>query len=120
MFQELDNLFILAQVDLLIFVEEVTILIAFVLTSTEIVHVLGNVGTVLSADFSNSVFVGLLDGFSSFGVGFLFEQQVVQAACESVHLHVVQEQFVEAGHQLSSGLFTIKLIEAVQESIIAS
>ncbi len=72
MFQELDNLFILSQVYLFIFIDKVTIFIAFELTSTKIVHMFGNGGTILCADSGDCVFVGLLDGFGSFCVGFLF------------------------------------------------
>jgi hypothetical protein len=73
MFQELDNLLILAQVYLLIFIDKVAIFIAFVLAPTKIVHMFGNGGTVFCADSGDCVFVGLFDGFGSFCVGFLFK-----------------------------------------------
>lgn len=81
-----------------IFIDEIAFFIAFKLASTKVVNVLWDRGAVLCANLSDGVLVCFLDGLSSLGVGFLFQQEIVETACEAVHLHVIEEQFVQACH----------------------
>lgn len=92
--------------------------IALIIFSSHIVNVFRSRLSISLAYLFDSFIV---DGFKhvfSCLIGLLFENQIIKTACKAVHLHVVQEQLVEASHQLTSCGLTIQLGKGVQKSII--
>lgn len=85
----------------------IALLVALVLRPAHVEDVFGGWLAKRGADFLDSLFVDCLKHLFSGLVGLLLEEQVIEPAGEAMHLHVVQEEFVETGHEFACGSFSV-------------
>lgn len=96
----------------------ISFLIALILRSSHVEDVLWSWLTKRGTDFFHGFLVNGLEHFLSGPVGLIFEDQVIESAGKAMHLHVVQEEFVQASHQLACCCLSVQLSEGMQESVI--
>lgn len=91
----------------------VALLIALILRPSHVEDVLGSGLSKRSTYFLHSLLVDCLKHLFSCLVGLLLEEQVIESASETMHLHVVQEKFVQTGHEFACGGLSVQFGEGM-------